>query len=186
MERDERLWRVTRMTGEPGRSDSSLSDGVAELYARACPRLVGLLICIGASRGDAEEIAQDAYVKLLTRWERVRSFDDPEAWVRSVAVRMLISRMRRARVARLGLARLGGRHTLQPPPSPDTVDVVTALRTLSPAHRAVVVLHHALDLSVEQVAAELDVPVGTVKSRLARARAALAPLLDDEEIAHHA
>ncbi len=175
------------MTGKPSRGDSSRSDDVAELYARACPRLVGLLICIGASRGDAEEIAQDAYVKLLTRWERVRSYDDPEAWVRSVAVRMLISRMRRARVARVGLSRLGGgRYPVQPPPRSDTVDVVTALRTLSPAHRAVVVLHHALDLPVDQVAAELNVPVGTVKSRLARARAALAPLLDDEEIAHHA
>jgi hypothetical protein len=47
---------------------------------------------------------------------------------------------------------------------------------------AVIVLHHLLDLSVDQVAAELHIPAGTVKSRLSRARAALAPLLDTEEI----
>jgi RNA polymerase sigma-70 factor, ECF subfamily len=182
MEPDERLPRVTSMS----RAETSRGDEVADLYAYACPRLIGLLICIGASHGDAEEIAQDAYVKLLTRWERVRSFDDPEAWVRAVAVRMLFSRMRRARVARLGLPRLVGRAAHQPPPSPDTVDVAAALRTLSPAHRAVVVLHHALDLPIEQVAAELQVPVGTVKSRLARARAALVSILDDEEIVPHA
>lgn len=174
MTRPSRVIRVTQTDGE-----------VAALYARACPRLIGLLTCIGGSRGDAEEIAQDAFVKLLTRWERVSAFDDPEAWVRAVAVRMLISRLRRARVARLGLSRLGGTAS-QPAPGPDRVDVAAALRTLPPKQRAVVVLHHALDLPVERVAEELNVPVGTVKSRLARARAALAPMLRDEEVVDHA
>jgi RNA polymerase sigma-70 factor (ECF subfamily) len=45
----------------------------------------------------------------------------------------------------------------------------------------VIVLHYLLDLPVDQVAAELGVPVGTVKSRLARARAALAIRLGPEE-----
>jgi DNA-directed RNA polymerase specialized sigma24 family protein len=44
----------------------------------------------------------------------------------------------------------------------------------------VIVLHYLLDLSVEQVATELGVPPGTVKSRLSRARTALAPLLSEE------
>jgi RNA polymerase sigma-70 factor (ECF subfamily) len=57
------------------------------------------------------------------------------------------------------------------------VDVSRALATLPLSQREVVVLHHLLDLPVEQVAAELGVPIGTVKSRLARARSALTPLL---------
>jgi RNA polymerase sigma-70 factor (ECF subfamily) len=55
--------------------------------------------------------------------------------------------------------------------------LMEALRALPVAQRKVVVLHHLLDLPVEQVAAELGVPVGTVKSRLARARGALASRL---------
>jgi RNA polymerase sigma-70 factor, ECF subfamily len=50
---------------------------------------------------------------------------------------------------------------------------------LSVAHRQVVVLYYLADLPVEQVAAELRVPVGTVKARLARARGALAARLAD-------
>jgi RNA polymerase sigma-70 factor, ECF subfamily len=55
--------------------------------------------------------------------------------------------------------------------------VAEALRSLPLDQRKVVVLHHLLDLPVAQVAAELGVPVGTVKSRLARARSALAARL---------
>jgi RNA polymerase sigma-70 factor (ECF subfamily) len=55
---------------------------------------------------------------------------------------------------------------------------VRALRRLPLAQREVLVLHYVAELAVEQVAAELRVPVGTVKSRLARGRAALARELE--------
>jgi RNA polymerase sigma-70 factor (ECF subfamily) len=58
--------------------------------------------------------------------------------------------------------------------------VAAALATLPRRHRQVIVLHYLLDLPVQEVARELAVPVGTVKSRLARARKALAPQLDTE------
>ena len=156
-------------------------DELAELYAAACPRLVGLLTVIGGSRADAEEVAQDAFVRLLEHWPKVRTYDDPEAWVRLVAVRMLVSRLRRRTSALAGLRRL----RVQAPgaePGPESgtaLELMEALATLPVTHRAVVVLHHLLDLPVDEVAAQLKVPAGTVKSRLSRARAALAPLLDD-------
>lgn len=161
-------------------------DEIAALYARAYPRLVGLLTSVGGSRSDAEEVAQDAYVKLLPRWNKIRTYDDPEAWVRAVAVRMLISRRRRATVAARGLRRLAAHP--QPPAelSPDAVAVSAALGALPVSQRAVIVLHHVMDLPVDQVAAELHIPVGTVKSRLSRARTALAPLLEPEESIDHA
>jgi RNA polymerase sigma factor (sigma-70 family) len=161
---------------------------VAAFYDATCARLVRQLIAAGASRADAEEIAQDAFVRLLPRWASVSRYDEPFAWVRSVAMRLLISRARRARVAHLGLARLGAQ---TPTSSLDAsgLAVEQALSQLPVPQRVVVVLHHLLDLSVEQVAAELRIPEGTVKSRLSRARAALKPLLsldetNDEESSH--
>jgi DNA-directed RNA polymerase specialized sigma24 family protein len=66
-------------------------------------------------------------------------------------------------------------------PTPVEVPGLTeALRALPMAQRKAVVLHHLLDLPVDQVAVELGVPVGTVKSRLARARGALATHLAPE------
>jgi RNA polymerase sigma-70 factor, ECF subfamily len=160
---------------------------VAELYSRAYQPLVGLLTSIGGSAGDAEEVAQDAFVKLLGHWQTVGSYDDPEAWVRMVAVRLLISRYRRARVAALGTLRLSRRpEAASSELTAQSLDVARALSSLPITHRAVLLLHHGLDLSVETVARELQIPVGTVKSRLSRGRAALAPLLrEPEEMSEH-
>jgi RNA polymerase sigma-70 factor (ECF subfamily) len=177
MEPGWRLTRVMRVDYEPTEPAN-----VAELYSRAYGPLVGLLTSIGGSAGDAEEVAQDAFVKLLGHWERVRSYDDPEAWVRMVAVRLLISRHRRTRVAALGVLRLSRRPaTVQSDVTAVNLDVARALGSLPMPHRAVLMLHHGLDLPVETVARELQIPVGTVKSRLSRGRAALAPLLREPE-----
>lgn len=159
------------------------TDEVAALYARACPRLVGLLTAMCGSQGDAEEVAQDAFVRLLEHWGKVRDYGDPEAWLRTVAVRALVSRQRRRRVAVRGLAVLGRRAVTALPatePAHD-VELAEALAGLPIDQRAVLVLHHLHDLSVAEVAELLHIPTGTVKSRLSRARAALAPLLTDEE-----
>lgn len=165
---------------------AGMRDEVAAMYARSCPGLVGLLSAIGGSRSDAEEIAQEAYVRLLLRWSKVRTYDDPDAWVRTVAVRILISRHRRAKVASMGLGRLAGQPTQDfPELTVDAVAISAALRALPIGQRAVVILHHVVDLSVDQVAHELHLPVGTVKSRLSRARAALAPLLRETEETNH-
>ena len=67
-----------------------------------------------------------------------------------------------------------------PAASADHLDLHRALRRLSPRHREVLVLHYVAELSVEEVAGQLRLPVGTVKSRLNRARHALAGQFGDE------
>jgi RNA polymerase sigma-70 factor (ECF subfamily) len=166
--------------------DGDPAADVAALYRRTWPRLIGVLGSIGGSRADAEEVAQDAYVKLLSRWDSIRRYDDPEAWVRAVAVRTLVSRLRRQQVATRALAKLRGRPTEVREPDGEALDVAAALARITPAQRAVVVLHHVMDLPIEQIAEELQLPPGTVKSRLARARQALAPLLVVKEVSDHA
>ncbi len=68
-----------------------------------------------------------------------------------------------------------------PGPDPDHTALVAALRQLPTAQRRVIVLHHLCDLSVERIASETGAPVGTVKARLFRGRAALAKHLAVDE-----
>ncbi len=82
----------------------------------------------------------------------------------------------------LAFARRQGPPAPVPPPEPHHVLLVQALRRIPEAQRRAVVLHHLCDLTVEQVAAEVGSPVGTVKAQLSRGRAALARLLSDTEL----
>lgn len=152
-----------------------------QLYVATYARLVGILALAARDRAEAHDVVQEAFARLLPRWSTVGRYDDPEAWVRRVAFRLLSNRWRKARRLVLGGTASGA----VPPPDSDGVDVSRALAELSLEQRQVVVLHHLLDLSVAETAAELGVPEGTVKSRLHRARAALAPLLA-EEVSDHA
>lgn len=165
------------MLARVGSMDNDI-ERVAELYAAVCPGLIGYLTVLGGNRADAEEVAQEAFVRLLESWPKVAEYDDPRAWLRQVATRMLISRARRRKVARLALPRLGGATTTEAPTG-DRLDLAAALATLPIGSRAVVLLHHVHDLPVEEIADLLRIPPGTVKSRLARARAALAPLVSE-------
>lgn len=155
---------------------------VAELYVVAGPGLVGYLSVLTGSRMDAEEIAQDTFVQALRHWSRIHDYDDPVSWLYRVATRLAISRGRRLLVARKGLRRLetGSEDSVDDYDSQEIrIDLDFALTRLPVDHRAVLLLHHVHDLPVTEVARMLGIPTGTVKSRLARARSALQPLLDD-------
>lgn len=144
-------------------------NGPALLYAASYARLVGLLALVADDRAEAHDVVQEAFARLLPRWATVGRYDDPEAWVRKVAFRLLSNRFRLAR-------RFvhGGQDEPAEVRGPDAngVDVARALSLLSLlslGQRQVIVLHHLLDLSVEETAAALGIPAGTVKSRLSRA-----------------
>jgi RNA polymerase sigma-70 factor (ECF subfamily) len=66
-------------------------------------------------------------------------------------------------------------------PTPDRVAFIDALRKVPAEQRRALVLYHLCDLTVDQVAAETGVRAGTVKARLARGRAALAPYLREAQ-----
>lgn len=161
-----------------------MEDDLEALYAAAYVRLVRVLALACGSQADAEEVVQEAFVRLLPRWSRVRGYADPEAWVRGTAFRLLSNRRRGRLAADRTWAKYVAGDGPAESPGPDRVDVNRALVALPPQQRHVVVLHHLAGLPVEQIAVELGVPAGTVKSRLSRGRAALAPLLLIEE--HHA
>lgn len=163
------------------RGGSPLGDETSfeEFYAGVFNRLVGQLFLVTGSLPEAEDVVQEALTRAAGRWARLRDYDVPEIWVRRVAMNLATDGFRRARRRLLLAARL----VPDPHPSPplDGVVVAEALQRLPLAQRKAVVLHYLLDLPVDQVATELGVPVGTVKSRLARARSALATRLGPED-----
>jgi RNA polymerase sigma-70 factor (sigma-E family) len=164
--------------------DTGVDEDFEALYAAAYVRLVRVVALASGSQADAEEVVQEAFVRLLPRWSRVRAYADAEGWVRGAAFRLLSNRRRGRLAAERTWARYSARDHESGPPDGNGIDVARALATLPAQQRHVVVLHHLLGLPVEQIAVELGVPVGTVKSRLSRGRAALAPLLLAQE--HHA
>ena len=159
---------VTNVTSPP--------DPLRDLYGASYARLVAVAGAVAGNRADAEEAVQEAFVRLIGKWSTVGAYEDPEAWLRRVALGILSNRRRKVRNGLRALWR-HGRAADDAGPSGDAVDVRRALAVLTESQRAVVVLHHYVGLSVAEIAAELRVPVGTVKSRLSRGHAALAPLL---------
>ena len=151
-----------------------------EFYGAVFDRLVGQLYLVTGNLQDAEDVVQEALTRAAVRWSRLRRYRVPEAWVRRVAMNLASDRFRQLR-RRLAVAvRLRVELASRPPPPAEVAGLPEALWALPLAQRKVVVLHYLLDLPVDQVAVELGVPVGTVKSRLARARSALATLLATE------
>lgn len=151
-------------------------EGFVDFYRVTHPGLVAQLYAYCGDLGDAQDAAQEAYVRAWLRWRQVGGYDDPRAWVTRVGYHLVISRWRRARAALAGLRRHG-----PPPPVPepdaDTADLVAALRQIPEVQRRALVLHHLGGFSVRDVAAIESTPEGTIKARLARGRRALADLL---------
>jgi RNA polymerase sigma-70 factor, ECF subfamily len=150
-------------------------------YAGTSRRLLHQMYAMTGNLADAQELVQEAYARAWQRWGTVAGYDDPQAWVRTVAWRLAASRWRRAKTAMTALVRHGPPPDASPP-SLDNVALVEALRQIPDAQRRAIVLHHLCGLSVAEVAHETHSPEGTVKARLARGRAALAELLADSSL----
>ncbi|WP_341228794.1 SigE family RNA polymerase sigma factor [Nocardioides salarius] len=152
-----------------------------DFYAASYPRVVAQLYAMIGNRDEAEECVQEAFVRAWSHRRKLERTEHPEAWVRTTAHRLAVSRWRRTRLARRATDRAVGARTTTAPPSEAHVALVRALERLPEAQRHTLVLHHIADLPVHEVARELGVPEGTVKARLSRGRAALAALLTDDD-----
>jgi RNA polymerase sigma-70 factor (ECF subfamily) len=154
-------------------------DDFDAFYAGTSLRLTRQLFLLTGDLAEAEDVVHEAYGRAWLRWGAVGNLDAPEAWVRTVARRLAVSRWRRMRSAATAWRRHGPPSD-HPDLSPERVALVVALRALPDKQRIAIVLHHLVDLSVEQVAAETGSSVSAVKQQLVRGRAALAELLADE------
>ena len=150
------------------------------LYVTSFPRVVAQLAPLAGSVAEAEDLVQEAFARAYTRWPQVREYDNPEAWVRTVASRLAISKWRRAKVAAAALVKMGHSHSEDRSSASDArMDVTAALATLPMRQRQIVVLHHIADMEVAAIATMLSMPVGSVKSNLSRGRRRLAEHLGE-------
>lgn len=150
------------------------------LFRASYPSVLRTVFLITRDRYRAEEVCQEAYLRLLQRWGRVSDFEHPEAWVRKVAVRIAIresSRDQRRRT--LELASRRGEDDARDERWHD-VDLARALGSLAPMQRAAVVLYYFEDRPVLEVARILQVSTSTIKQHLHRARHRLAEALGEE------
>jgi RNA polymerase sigma-70 factor, ECF subfamily len=164
----------------PGDAAHPSRDDVADfdqLYQAHYGRVLAIAYALSADAEAAQDLTQEAFCRAWQRWHRIGAYDDPVAWIRRVITNLAASRWRRLAIARKYLHRHLPAQSA--PLDPDHVAVIAALRELPVPQRQAVVLHHLVDLPVADVAHELGVPEGTVKSWLHRGRAALAARLAD-------
>jgi len=164
---------------ERPRDDDPPGHSFDEFYAANVHRLTLMLYAYTADVQLAQDCVQEAFTRAWPRWRRLAAYDNPAAWIRRVAMNVASNRWQRMRAARA--------HAMFRPeavvegPGPERVALARALATLPERHRRVLVLFHVADLSIGEIAAQEDVPEGTVKSWLHRARAALAAQLSDTD-----
>lgn len=170
------------MTGEPPDPDLVAAhvagdpEAFAELFRRHRDVLWAVALRTTGNPEDAADALQDAMLSALRSAATFRGRSAVRTWLYRIVVNACLDRLRRS-AARPAVP-LGGHDTPDPADAitrtGQRVDLLRALATLSPGQRAAVVLVDAHGLPVSEVAEILEVPVGTVKSRCARARAHLA------------
>jgi RNA polymerase sigma factor (sigma-70 family) len=159
---------------------------LAELYRRHGHVVLSQVLFVVDDRALGEEIVQDT---MLAVWRQAASFRGESrvrSWMIAIARRQARDRLRRHRLrevddsALVNQASSGAGPELVALARADVAEVAAAIHTLGHAHREVLGLVFAAELTMAEVAEILEIPIGTVKSRLAAARTTLCRALDEK------
>jgi RNA polymerase sigma factor (sigma-70 family) len=160
---------VAPRSGAPGVDGG----GFAAFFAEHHEALFRALWLLTRDRHEAEEVAQEAFLRLWERWDRVSAGPDPVAYLYRTAMNHWRSRLRRLAVA--------ARKVVHQPWRDEGIEgvetrdvVIRALAGLPPRQRAALVLVDVLDLTSERAGAVLGIRPVTVRVLASRARATLA------------
>ena len=157
--------------GRP-REASAGTPSFEEMFLDVHDRLYRALYFITGSSADAEELMQDAFLKLWERWDRLDTIEDPVAYLFRVALNGVRMRARRARVAASKILPTAGARD----PFDDInvrEDVRRMLRGISPRQRTAIVLTEILGYSSEQAARIMRIRPTTVRVLASQGRSAL-------------
>lgn len=158
-------------------------------------RLYGLAFRLTASAADAEDLIQEVLIKVYERRDELTSIGALGPWLGRVLYNQFVDNARRYSRKRLQTVSLdtpdgpcGVEEIASREPCPEQAAVSefnirgldSALRQLSLEHRAVVLMHDAEGYKLEEIQSITGIPLGTLKSRLHRARARLRELLTED------
>jgi RNA polymerase sigma-70 factor (ECF subfamily) len=174
-----------------------MTDDDYEVFFRSTyPKLVGYGASMSAPLGIAQELAQETLLRAYRRLDEVSALESPYGWCRRVMSNLLIDQYRSRTAERAAVNRLASISAI------DRVDMGTSdpessvandrwfeiVDSLTMRQRCIATLYYADDLSVADVAAELAISTGSVKSTLSQVRRRLERLLDEttkhEEACH--
>jgi RNA polymerase sigma factor (sigma-70 family) len=151
-----------------------------DFYESRHQRLFTALCLVTGNRHEAEEVMQEAFLRLYERWDRVSSAQDLDGYLFRTAMNVFRNRYRRALVA--------ARRVFTPDPPGDELaaveardEVVRLLRGLQPRQRAAVVLTSILDYSSEEAGRLLRIRASTVRALTTQARAQLKDTLEKND-----
>ena len=149
---------------------------VEELYAQMGPKLLAYFRRHHAIAGAAEDLVQDTFVRAIRNFDRVRESVSPRAYLFGIARNVCLDALRRHRP----LEELSAEAAAADDPSDDArlEEMRVAIAELPPLHRDPLLLKLQQELSYDEIAEVLGVPVGTVRSRLHYAVAALKQTLN--------
>jgi RNA polymerase sigma-70 factor (sigma-E family) len=172
-------------SGRASRVDAR-ADPLAVLHREHYRSLVRLAAIVLGDVGLAEQVVQDAFVRLQVRWGGRRDIDNAAAYLRTAVLNGARSQLRRHKVR----DRFAGRRTVEPmvtSPEAATLDIddhdrmISALRQLSARQREALTLRYYLDLPEVEIAATMGVSPGSVKTHLHRGLANLAAVLSEDD-----
>jgi len=136
---------------------------------------------ISGNRAEAEEIMQDAFVRLLERWDRIDQLVDPTAYLYRTAMNVFRRRYRRSALAlRKTFAPEAARDEFAQADARDTVR--RALATLSPRQRAALVLTELEGMSSKEAGEALGIKASTVRALATQGRAAFKAMQEEPDV----
>lgn len=155
----------------PVAGEGAVQEDFERWYLDSRAALLAAAFFYVGNRSDAADLTQETYARAWQHWAELARHPNKDAWSRHVLHNLAVSRWRRLRRE---MSRLTTRPAAADPPDVMHLDLVRLVARLPVQQRRAVILHDIADLSVDDVAAEMNVPTGTVRSWLSRARATLA------------
>jgi RNA polymerase sigma-70 factor, ECF subfamily len=167
------------VTGSPERFQVPLA--FEEVYETERERLFRALLLVTHDSAEAEDLMQEAFVRMWERWDRVGTLDEPVGYLFKTALNLHRSALRRAVAAT--------KRSLRPPTEHDPFEkvidhdeAVRSLAALTPRQRAAVVVTELLGYSSAEAGTILGIRPGTVRTLTMQARAALQEWKEREDV----